>query len=118
MLQFRLLDICNIYENHFLSLKQQQFICSKICVIPYRIYDLSHNTLFASHQFILDKRASDGIQASPQTMNTIVAPGSHARSTSYSVSYCTKKAINLPIENKGKYLNFSANLHAKNNSFF
>lgn len=48
-----------------------------------------------------DKRASDGIQASPQMMNAIATPGSHARSTSYSVSYCTKKT-NLPIENKGE----------------
>lgn len=51
----------------------------------------------------IDKRASDGIQASPQTMNAIVSTGSHARSTSYSVSYCTKKTTNLPIENKGSY---------------
>ena len=52
-------------------------------------------------QFYSDKRANDGIQASPQTMN-IVATGSHARSTSYSVSYCTRKTNNLPIESKGK----------------
>lgn len=51
----------------------------------------------------IDKRASDGIQASPQAMNAIVTTGSHARSTSYSVSYCTRKTTtNLPIENKGK----------------
>jgi hypothetical protein len=35
-------------------------------------------------------------------MNAIAMPGSHARSTSYSVSYCTKKTTNLPIENKGE----------------
>lgn len=50
--------------------------------------------------FLTDKRASDGIQASPQTMNAIVSTGNHARSTSYSVSYCTRKT-NLPIESKG-----------------
>lgn len=53
-------------------------------------------------RYFADKRVSDGIQASPQMMNAIAAPGSHTRSTSYSVSYCTRKTNNLPIENKGK----------------
>lgn len=50
----------------------------------------------------IDKRASDGINASPQTMNAIVSGGSHARSTSYSVSYCTRKTSNSPMDSKGK----------------
>lgn len=61
----------------------------------------SIETFFFLHH--ADKRAGDGIQTSPQTMNAIVATGSHARSTSYSVSYCTKKTTNLPIDiSKGK----------------
>lgn len=61
--------------------------------------------MFFFNSLKLDKRASDGIQASPQTMNAIVATGSHARSTSYSVSYCTKKTTNLPTDNKGGWNN-------------
>lgn len=48
-----------------------------------------------------DKRASDGINTSPQTMNAIVSGGSHARSTSYSVSYCARKTSNSPMDSKG-----------------
>lgn len=51
-----------------------------------------------------DKRASDVIQTSPQAMSAVITTGNHARSTSYSVSYCAKKTSNLPIEVKGLLL--------------
>ncbi|CAO1322409.1 unnamed protein product [Diamesa hyperborea] len=56
-----------------------------------------------------NKRASDGINASPQTMNTIVSGGSHARSTSYSVSYCTRKTSNSPMDSKGTNIELERN---------
>lgn len=49
----------------------------------------------------LDKRSSDGNQVSPLVTSNIVTTGNHARSTSYSVTYCAKKMSNLPMEGKG-----------------
>ncbi|XP_058457794.1 protein furry isoform X3 [Malaya genurostris] len=44
-----------------------------------------------------NKRASDGLPGSPQTM-TNMGSGGHTRSTSYSISYCSRKAANSPID--------------------
>ncbi|KAG5678891.1 hypothetical protein PVAND_008517 [Polypedilum vanderplanki] len=49
---------------------------------------------------VANKRASDGNQASVLTTSTLISSGNHARSTSYSVSYCSKKTANLPMEVK------------------
>ena len=51
--------------------------------------------------FFSDKRASDGNQVSPLTTSNVMSAGNHARSTSYSVTYCAKKTANLPMEVKG-----------------
>ncbi|XP_070490077.1 protein furry isoform X3 [Chironomus tepperi] len=47
-----------------------------------------------------NKRASDGNQVSPLATNNVMSVGNHARSTSYSVTYCAKKTANLPMEVK------------------
>lgn len=49
------------------------------------------------------KKSPSGAPGSPQTTNYIIPSyGGHARSTSYSVSYCTRKASNSPIDKQGK----------------
>lgn len=59
------------------------------------------NAFFFFFSLKIAKRASDGIQASPMATSAIASSGNHARSTSYSVSYCAKKTANLPMEVKG-----------------
>lgn len=88
-----------------ITIKVMSFFTTVICPFFFSLYARNFrptllNCCDSSFLNEIDKRASDGVQASPQTMNTIVT-GSHARSTSYSVSYCTKKTTNLPIDNKG-----------------
>lgn len=46
------------------------------------------------------KKSPSGV--APQTQNHMVTPG-HARSTSYSVSYCTRKVSSSPSDKQGKF---------------
>ncbi|XP_062543394.1 protein furry isoform X2 [Armigeres subalbatus] len=62
-----------------------------------------------------NKRSSDGIPGSPQTMNNMMA-GGHTRSTSYSISYCSRKAANSPIDKQVELRNRSNVLELERNS--
>ncbi|XP_055531189.1 protein furry isoform X3 [Wyeomyia smithii] len=53
-----------------------------------------------------NKRSSDGLPGSPQNMNNMVT-GGHTRSTSYSISYCSRKAANSPIDKQVELRNRS-----------
>ncbi|XP_065087321.1 protein furry isoform X2 [Ochlerotatus camptorhynchus] len=62
-----------------------------------------------------NKRSSDGIPGSPQTMNNMLT-GGHTRSTSYSISYCSRKAANSPIDKQVELRNRSNVLELERNS--
>lgn len=48
------------------------------------------------------KKSPSGTPGSPQTSNYVLSAG-HTRSTSYSVSYCTRKSSNSPIDKQGQF---------------
>lgn len=62
-----------------------------------------------------NKRSSDGIPGSPQAMNNMIT-GGHTRSTSYSISYCSRKAANSPIDKQVELRNRSNVLELERNS--
>ncbi|XP_058831171.1 protein furry isoform X4 [Topomyia yanbarensis] len=62
-----------------------------------------------------NKRASDGLPGSPQTM-TNMATGGHTRSTSYSISYCSRKAANSPIDKQVELRNRTNALELERNA--
>lgn len=62
-----------------------------------------------------NKRSNDGIPGSPQTMNNVIT-GGHTRSTSYSISYCSRKAANSPIDKQVELRNRSNILELERNS--
>ncbi|XP_055625091.1 protein furry isoform X2 [Toxorhynchites rutilus septentrionalis] len=62
-----------------------------------------------------NKRSSDGMPGSPQTMNHMLS-GGHTRSTSYSISYCSRKTTNSPIDKQVELRNRSNALESDRNA--
>lgn len=61
--------------------------------------------MFLFFFYLKGKKSPSGTPGSPQTSNYVISAG-HTRSTSYSVSYCTRKSSNSPIDKQGQWFLF------------
>ncbi|XP_055608943.1 protein furry isoform X4 [Uranotaenia lowii] len=68
-----------------------------------------------SNVLYCSKRSADGLAGSPQIMTNVVT-GGHTRSTSYSISYCSRKAANSPIDKQVELRNRANAIELERNS--